>query len=99
MAGHIALTTPTFPIAAIAVAASTSEALRTNVFGPWDSDNAPPEVPKAQGCIAGACRRVRAVSAVAPWGRKGELTTVLGSEGPLNFLFYFLSLLYHCSTS
>jgi hypothetical protein len=95
---HIALTTPTTPINSIAAAASTSKAPHTNAFSPWGGNNTPPEVPKAQECIAGACRRVRAVSAVAAWGGKGELT-VLGSEGPLKFLFYFLSLLYYCSTS
>ena len=59
-----------------------------NPFSPWDGNNAPAEVPKVQERTAGPWRMVWAVSAVTAWSGKGELT-VLGSEGPLNFLFYF----------
>ena len=77
---HVAATATAVPVTAIAAATATSEAPRTNTFSPWDGDNAPPEVPEAQKWLAGPCRRVRAVSAVAARGGRGELT-VLGSKG------------------
>src|SRR5260221_7303649 len=81
---HIATTATTIPVTAIAAATAASEAPRADPFSPWDSDNAPPEVPEAQERFAGPCGRVWEVTAVAPWGGKGELT-VLGSKGPIFF--------------
>jgi len=75
---HVAATA--VPVTAIAAATATSEAPRANTFSPWDGDNTPPEVPEAQKWLAGPCRRVWVVSAVAARGGKGELT-VLGSKG------------------
>ncbi len=77
----ISITATAVPIAAIAAVAATSEVPRANAFSLWDGDNSPPEVPEAQEHFAGPCRRVQAVTAVAAWGRKGELT-VWGSKGP-----------------
>jgi len=94
---HVAITATAVPVTAIAAAADTSEAPYADPISPWDGDNAPPEVPEVQERLAGPSRRVRAVTAVAAWGGKGELTA-LGSKGPTYYfivLFSFIvSLLY-----
>ena len=78
-------------VATIAAVTATSVAPCADTFSPWDGNNAPPEVPEVQECLAGPCRKVWEVTAVAPWGRKGKLT-VLGSKGPTFFLLYFFLL-------
>jgi len=78
-------------IMAIAAATATSEVPHADTFSPWDGDNVPLEVPEVQECLAGPCRGVWEVTAIAPWGRKGELT-VLGSKGP-TFFFIVLFLI------
>ena len=95
---HVTATTTAISVATTAAAAFTSEAPCANAFSLWDSSNALLEVPKVQECTAGPCRMVWAASAITAWGGKDELTD-LGSEGPLKFLFYFLSLFYPYSTS
>jgi len=85
-------------VTAIMAMATTSKVPHANPISPWDGDNAPPEVPEAQECLTGLCRRVQVVSTIATWGRRGELT-VLGSKGPTYFLLYFFSLMYSYSTN
>jgi len=77
---HVAATATAIPVTAIAAATTTSKAPCTNTFSPWDGDNVPLEVPEVQKWLAGPCRRVRAVSAIATRGGRGKLT-VLGSKG------------------
>ena len=89
MPTHIPVTITTIPITTIAATASTSKAPCANPFSPWDGDNMLPEVLKVQECTTGPWRRVWELSAITAWSRKGELT-VLGSESPLKFLFYFV---------
>src|SRR5712691_2102402 len=69
-------------IMAIAAATATSEVPHADTFSPWDGDNMPLEGPEVQECLAGPCRGVWEVTAIASWGRKGELTSGLGQQGP-----------------
>jgi len=87
---HVAIIATAVPVTAIAAAADTSEAPYADPISPWDGDNAPPEVPEVQERLAGPSRRVRAVTAVAAWGGKGELTA-LGSKGPTYFFIVLFS--------
>ena len=83
---------------AIAIVATKSEEACADPFSLWGVVSVLPEVLGPPECITVPCRREWAVTAIDPWGSKGELT-ILDSKGLLFYLFYCFSSLCSYSTN